>query len=201
MSLQPNIDFSGFVEETDNSSEKHLNIIVEGMRCASCAWRIESELNALPDVKARVNLSTKRLVINWKGTKERGNELIALASDLGFKLMPFDPDKQKLSEESEEKQLLKCIGVAGFASANIMIFSFALWFSSQDSMGVAMRDFMHWVSALIALPTIAYSGRPYFASAISALKNRRTNMDVPISLAVVLASGMSVFETLRHGEY
>ncbi|MEI7669052.1 MAG: copper-translocating P-type ATPase, partial [Pseudomonadota bacterium] len=104
-------------------------------------------------------------------------------------------------ENSEEKSLIKYIAVAGFASGNIMLFSFALWFASKAEMGEATRDLLHWASAIIALPAIIYSGRPYFSSAYNALKHFRTNMDVPISLAVILASAMSLFETIRHGEY
>ena len=60
---------------------------------------------------------------------------------------------------------------------------------------------LHWVSALIAMPAIAYAGRPFFASAIAALRQRRTNMDVPISLGVILVTGMSLVETINGGEH
>ena len=51
---------------------------------------------------------------------------------------------------------------------------------------------------LIALPAAAYAGRPFFHSAVRAIKARRLNMDVPITVGVLLALGMSVVETLNH---
>jgi Cu2+-exporting ATPase len=60
---------------------------------------------------------------------------------------------------------------------------------------------LHWFAALIALPAIAYAGQPFFTSALQALRHRHTNMDVPIALAILLASGMSLFETARGGEH
>jgi hypothetical protein len=57
------------------------------------------------------------------------------------------------------------------------------------------------LSALIALPAAAYAGRPFFYSAIRAVKARRMNMDVPITVGVLLALGMSVVETLNHAEH
>jgi Cu2+-exporting ATPase len=60
---------------------------------------------------------------------------------------------------------------------------------------------LHWVSALIALPAIAYAGRPFFASALAALRQRRTNMDVPISVGVLLVTGMSLTETINSGDH
>src|SRR5581483_6396188 len=62
-------------------------------------------------------------------------------------------------------------------------------------------DFFHWLSALIALPAAAYAGQPFFGSAWRALRARQVNMDVPISLGVVLALGMSVVETAAHAQH
>jgi Cu2+-exporting ATPase len=97
--------------------------------------------------------------------------------------------------------LLRCIAVSGFAAGNLMMISVGLWSSTEEAMGVFTRHFFHIVSAALALPAVIYAGRPFFYSAWSALKNYRTNMDLPISLAVILASLMSVFETSQQGEY
>jgi Cu2+-exporting ATPase len=63
----------------------------------------------------------------------------------------------------------------------------------------ATRDLFHWLSALIGVPAIVYAGRPFFASAWSALRRGRTNMDVPISIGVTLATALSFYETVTHG--
>lgn len=196
-----NVDFSSFAEDGKTPGSHRLYLMVDGMRCASCAWNIESVINRENEAHARINLSTRRMVVDWAGAVERGNQLIGKATELGFRFMPFDPARQENREENEERHLLKCIAVSGFASGNLMAFSLALWFSTQESMGTATRDLMHWISALIAMPAIFYAGQPYFRSAWNALRSWHTNMDVPISLAVVLAGVMSLFETFRHGEY
>lgn len=103
--------------------------------------------------------------------------------------------------EAESRFLLLCLGVSGFAMGNIMLLSVGLWITDAQDMGVAMRDFLHWVSGLIAIPAVMFAGRPFFRSAWSVLKNKRTNMDVPISVALILTSGMSLWETMRHGEH
>ena len=93
---------------------------------------------------------------------------------------------------ASERQLLRAMAVAGFAAGNIMLLSVSVWAGHAQGMGEATRDLLHWFSALIALPTIAYAGRPFFASAWGALRHRRTNMDVPIALGVSLAAAMSL---------
>jgi Cu2+-exporting ATPase len=73
-----------------------------------------------------------------------------------------------------------------------------VWAGNASDITPETRDFFHWASALIALPAAAYAGRPFFTSAWRALRSRALNMDVPISLGVILALGMSLVETAQH---
>ena len=193
----PATDYSNYVR-TDADGTNHLRLIVEGMHCAGCAFKIEKALNANNGVEARVNVTEKRLSLVWAGDKMAGNDLLGRAETLGFR---FSPLKQAGTEDAGLKHLLRCIAVSGFASGNLMVFSMALWFSGKGSMGGATRDLMHWYSALITLPTVIYAGMPFFKSAWHALRHGRTNMDVPISVAVVLASAVSLYETFQSSEH
>lgn len=193
--------FDAFVK-TDDKDVNSLVLGVEGVHCAACIQKIESALNREPDVKTgRLNFSTRRLTVEWMGPRARGNELAAIVGRLGYRVRPFDPAALREGSAAEERFLLICLAVAGFAAGNIMMISVGLWASSQEIMGMAMRDFMHWMAAVIALPAISYAGQPFFRSAWGALKQGRTNMDVPISLAVILACGMSLYETIHHGAH
>ncbi|WP_085902228.1 heavy metal translocating P-type ATPase [Kiloniella majae] len=178
-----------------------LNLIVDTIHCPSCIRLIEGNLNKMDGIEtARVNLSTKRLYVLWDETKTSANAIVRKLDGLDFPPTPYNPALMSSASEQEDKALLKAMGVAGFAAANVMLLSVAVW-SGVDDMGPATRDLLHWVSGLIALPTVAYSGQPFFRSAIAALKTRSLNMDVPISLAVLLAVGMSVAETLQSAQH
>jgi len=194
------VDLSHFVVK-DKDDENTLYMLIDGMHCANCAFRIEAELNHQPDVKARVNVTQRRLSLTWRGPSTRANALIKSATDLGYKLTPFEQNKMEVGDKHEERSLLRCVGIAGFASGNIMLLSVSLWSASPTTMGIATHDFMHWISALISIPTIIYAGRPFFRSAFQALFHGRTNMDVPISVALILTTLMSLFETVHHGPY
>jgi len=192
--------FSMLAQETGTDTFQ-LELAVEGIHCASCIRLIENALSAQADVTgARVNMTTERLTFSWDGLRERGDALAAEISKLGYKLHAFNVEDEDSSANSE-KLLIKAIAVAGFASGNLMLVSVGLWTTTSETMGVATRDLFHWISALIAMPVVLYSGQPFFRSALSVLKGGHTNMDVPISLAVILACVMSVSETLRHGEH
>lgn len=179
-----------------------LSVLVSGVYCAACIQKIEGSLTAEQDIKnARLNFSTRRLSLVWNGDAARANDFVDTIKNLGYDVQPYDPDIEQEDIKREERFLLLCLGVAGFAMGNVMLLSVGVWSTSAETMGMATRDFMHWIAAIIALPTILFSGRPFFRSALKALGAGRTNMDVPISLALCLASGMSLFETIHHGEH
>ncbi len=180
----------------------HLNLHIEGLHCAACVWLIEHVLMREPDVvQARLNMTTHRLSLLWRGERAQAAELVTLITRLGYIARPYDPGLEDTRMATEQKFLLRSLAIAGFAAGNIMLISAALWSSTQSEMGIATRDLLHWVSALIAMPTILYAGQPFYRSALRALSHRHSNMDVPISLALVGATAMSLFETITHGEH
>ena len=179
----------------------HLDLIVKGARCGGCLAKIERGLTELPGVlQARMNLSTSRLHIAWEGAAERADQFAKTLDGLGFESGPLDADKDALqSGNSQTKHLLLCMGVAAFGLMNVMMLSVGVWSGAADMSG-AERSILHVLSAMIALPVAAFSGRPFFKSAWRALRAKQTNMDVPISLAIFLACGLSVYETFKgHG--
>ncbi len=152
-------------------------------------------------VSARVNMTTRRLALKWRPGDASAATLAARITSLGYGLMPYDPAVIGREGERREKELLRAMAVAGFATGNIMLLSVSVWAGHFQGMGPATRDLLHWISALIALPAIAYAGVPFFRSAIAVLRIGRTNMDVPISLAVSLAAGMSLYQTAASAEH
>lgn len=181
-------------------AESRLSLTVRGAKCGACLSRIEGAVSALPGVRAaRFNLSSGKLDVSWTGdlAPMRISEAI---SGLGYGVAPLDTNSGDAAHKKEEQSLLLAMGVAGFATANIMLLSVSVW-GGHNEMGEATRQGLHAVSGMIALPTLLFSGRPFFRSAWNVLKRRRTNMDVPISLALILAFSVSVAETIRGGEH
>lgn len=176
-----------------------VELLVKGARCAACIRKIEGGLLAAPGVAdARLNLSTGRLGIAWRGPPDHARALQRLVQDMGFEAAAFDPEDGAQAVDAEGRALLRRLSVAGFAAMNIMMFSVPVW-AGAGEMGPGVKALMLWFSALIALPAAIYAGRPFFASALRALARRSANMDVPISLAVILTLGMSLFETAFGG--
>jgi Cu2+-exporting ATPase len=179
-----------------------MELAVEGIRCAGCMHAIENGLGKDAAIlKARVNLALKRVTVEWTEGTLRPEAVIERLGALGFKAYPFLPSAERDSVTLEERRLLRYLAVAGFAAMNIMLLSVSVWSGANGDISPVTRDFFHWLSALIALPTAAYAGRPFFESALRALRAGAVNMDVPITLGIVLALGMSVVETANHSDH
>ncbi len=186
----------------DQDGLSTIDVLVKGVHCGGCIQKIESRLAQNTNIKkARLNFTTGKLSIAWEGKPDKADEYTDTVEKLGYKVEPYDPHSEKEALDAQERFLLVCLGVAGFAMGNIMLLSVALWTTDAESMGMATRSLFHWISGLIAIPAIAYAGRPFFNSALKALRAGHTNMDVPISLALTLACAMSVHETVMHGEH
>jgi Cu2+-exporting ATPase len=173
-----------------------LDLAVRGAHCAGCIARIEDGLKRDDRVRnARLNLSTGRLSLRWAGDPGAARAFVERLSALGYPATPYEPESEADPQGEEEKRLLWAMAVAGFAMANVMLLSVSVW-AGVEEMTETMKQFIHRVSAVIVLPAVAFAGRPFFTSAWRALSNRQVNMDVPISLAVFLACGLSVYEML-----
>ncbi|MBA4489686.1 heavy metal translocating P-type ATPase [Paracoccus sp. S1E-3] len=165
--------------------------------CATCIADVERALLAQPGVRAaRVNLTLRRVMIDAPGRS--AEELIPVLENIGYEAHELDASiLTSTAAERQGRDILMRIGVSGFAMMNVMILSVAVWSGATG----ATRDMFHWISAVIALPTVIFAGKPFFVSAWHSLKAGRLGMDVPISLALILASAISLFETINSGTH
>ncbi|MFT0892381.1 heavy metal translocating P-type ATPase [Pseudochelatococcus sp. G4_1912] len=191
------LDLAGFIRHENGAAR--LDLAVEGMTCAACIGEIEHGLQRLPGLlAARVNYSRHRLTVNWDEEKLTPATILDELRRLGYRAQPFVAREVEQAEAQRMQHLLKCLAVAGFASMNVMLLSVSVWAGNVSDITSETRDMFHWISALIALPAAAYAGQPFFTSAWRAVRNGHLNMDVPITLGIMLGLGMSIVETMNH---
>jgi P-type Cu2+ transporter len=166
--------------------------------CAACISTVEGALARVPGVRSsRVNLTQKRVSVE-AGPGVTAADLIRVLEGEGQEAHELDPGLLSATETDRQgRDLLMRLGVAFFSMMNVMLLSVAVWSGAED----ATRDLFHWISAAIALPTVIFAGQPFFKSAWASLRVGRLGMDVPISLALILASSISVYETWMSGHH
>lgn len=189
---------AAFVSSKDEG-EHQLDLLVEGVHCANCIRKIETHLARDPAItRARVNLTLRRLSVVWRGAASHAEAIGAAVRGLGYSVAPYDPGTLGAVTRRTGKELLRSLAIAGFASANVMMLAWAVWAGQAQGMPASTQAYFSWLAALVAVPAIAVAGRPIYRSAYAALRAGRTNIDVPIVAALVLATAISMMELLRH---
>ena len=197
--LSPGADFSAFLRKTPKG-ETSLELLVKGARCAGGLSKIEKAVAELPGVSsARLNLTSGKLTVTYKGVGDPAAVVRAL-DRLGYPATPYDPGQAALAHDAEGRRLTLALAVAGFGAMNAMMFSVPVWAGLfGQELGVGARTLMMWASAIIGAPCAVYAGLPFFESAWRSLRRGRANMDVPISIGVILTLVISFVETVLRG--
>lgn len=193
-------DFSAFLRE-DGDGGRSIELLVKGARCAACLAKIEREVRALPAVSsARLNLTTGKLAVGFAPGAGDPSLVLEKLDRLGYPASLYDPGKAAAQRDAEGRRLTLALGVAAFGAGNAMMFSVPIWAGLfGQELGPATRTLMMWLSAAIGAPCAIYAGMPFFESAWRSLRSGRANMDVPISIGVLLTLAISFVETVLRG--
>ncbi|MBJ3783147.1 heavy metal translocating P-type ATPase [Devosia sediminis] len=166
---------------------------VPSVHCGACIRTIETALDALPGiVSTRVNLSGKRVTVRWRES-EIMPPMVRRMVELGYEPNIFS--LEQAGKDASFTGLIRALAVAAFCSMNIMMFSGSVWAGADGP----TRDLLHWICAALTLPALVYSGRVFYQSAWTALRAGRTNMDVPITIGIAMAFGLSLYDTMTSG--
>ena len=195
-------DLSAFAAPEAESGAR-IELLVRGAHCAGCLGKVERAAASAPGVKdARLNLTTGKLAINFKAAPGDVAAVIQAVEDVGYRVGLYDPAVAKEARDVEGRRLSLALGVAAFGAGNVMMFSVPVWaglFGQELEPGT--RTVLYWMAAIVATPCALYAGQPFFQSAWRSLRRGRANMDVPISIGVLLTLAVSFSETLQGGRH
>jgi len=195
-------DLEAFVQR-DDAGRGRLELLVSGARCAGCISKIEKAVRASPGVTAaRLNLTTGKLAVELEPGKADPERVVETVEGLGYRACLFDPAEANAAQDREGKELATALGVAGFGAGNVMMFTVPAWAGLfGQELNATTLTLMYWMAAIVATPCALFAGRPFFRSAWASLKRGNANMDVPISIGVILTLIVSFSETILHGKH
>ena len=195
-------DLSAFVAR-DAKGAGRLELLVRGARCAGCMSKIERGVAALPGVAAsRFNLTTGKLTVTLAAGQGDPAAIQSAVEAMGYGASLFDPARALEAEDKVGRELALALGVAGFGAGNVMMFTVPAWAGLfGQELSPATRDVMYWLAAIVATPCALFAGMTFFRSAWASLRRGKANMDVPISIGVLLTLAVSFSETLQHGAH
>lgn len=185
-----------FVHKDSDTSTVSLSI--DGITCAACAWLIEHKLKHVEGIiKIQVNSTTERALVTWLPEQIKLSAILNQISAIGYQAAPYQVDEQELLSKKNSRQYLLRLGLAGFATMQVMMFALALYAGYFTDLDVEFRDYFRWVSLIFAAPVVFYSAQPFYFSAIRSIFSGRLNMDVSVSIAILGAYIASCIATIN----
>jgi len=179
---------------------REITLLTDGMRCAACAWLIDRALAREPGVlEASANAMTGRIRIAWDPSRTVLSRPLQRLLALGYRPYLATGDARERARRGERNRWLLRLGVAGLGAMQAMMFAEALYLDTNATMSHAMRDFLRWVTFLVATPVVFWAGWPFIAGCLRELRARRAGMDTLVATSTLLAYGASVVETVRGG--
>lgn len=192
-----------FVVRTTNSQqcvEAEAILVISGISCAACAWLIEHRLNQLAHViSANLNLTTHRLVLTWQDADIQLSQILEEIHQLGYQAHPFSATVAEQQRIQESKTAFRRLAVAGFASMQVMMLAVPLYVGALQGILAQYEVFLRAASMLFATVVVLYSARPFFSAALRDIRTQHLTMDVPVSIAILMAYFASVWSTVNQG--
>jgi len=181
---------------------KEAILTIDGISCAACAWLIEMQLDKLSGlVNINVNATSQRATVKWLDSEVKLSDILLAIENIGYQAMPFKANDAEISNKKQSKAFIKRLGISGILMMQIMMIAVGLYFGAFADMAEHNKVYLRWVSFILAIPIIFYGALPFYTGAIKALKAKRLSMDVPVSIAILLAFSASAWATItQQGE-
>ncbi|WP_303804292.1 heavy metal translocating P-type ATPase [Aeromonas rivipollensis] len=184
-----------FVTETGTLREIQLS--VEGLTCAACAWLIERHLMGLPGLHyVNVNTTTHRARIKWDPDRLSLSDILKGFAKIGYRAYPFQTHRQEALYAREVRSYMFRMALAGLGSMQVMMCAVALYMDLFISVEEEFMIYFKWISLLLSTPIMIYSAQPFYAGAWRNLRQGHLSMDVSVSLALIGAFVASIWATV-----
>lgn len=194
------LDNEKISEKLLDFSDKEISIvtlIIPQIHCSSCIWLLEN-LQKLHSavISSRVQFLKKEVSITFQHNKISLRSLIELLASIGYEPQISLDDYEVKTKRKKGSSLIVRVTIAGFCFANIMLFSFPEYLSSDGFLSKNFIHFFGYLNLMLSIPVLLFSASIYFKSAYFGLKQKIINMDVPISLGILILFIRSVYEII-----
>lgn len=185
-----------FLHKQDGIKETILTI--EGISCAACAWLIEMQLTKVNGiVSISVNATTQRATVKWYDEKINLSDILASIETIGYQALPFKASSAEQLNQKRSKVFIKRLGISGILMMQVMMIAIGLYFGAFSDMSEHNLVYLRWCSLILTLPIVTYGAFPFYTGAFNAIRVTRLSMDVPVSIAIILAFSASVWATVH----
>ena len=174
-----------------------VKLYIPDIHCSSCIWLLENLYQLDANItQSAVNFIKKEVDITFNNTKVSLRKIVELLASIHYIPMISLEDVDDKKNNTENKTLIIKIGIAGFVFGNTMLLSMPDYIPGGELLDNSFKNFFGYISLLLSLPIILYSGNDYIISAYKNLKHRMVNIDLPISIGMLTIFGESAYEII-----
>ena len=191
--------FDGAVRASGRHAEADL--VLSGIRCASCVWLIERYLGGRPGIlSTRVNFATGRARVYWDPSETGIGEVVLAIRALGY--TPYPPESLPAGDalRRETSDLLLRFGTAAFLSMQVMLFTAGLYAGYFQGIDARYASLFRGLCFLLSTPVIFYSGAPFIRGALRGARHGAFGMDALVFLGAFSAYGYSTASLFLGGD-
>ncbi|QNF18378.1 cadmium-translocating P-type ATPase [Aeromonas jandaei] len=182
---------------TGRETTREIQLTVEGLTCAACAWLIERHLMTLSGLRyINVNTTTHRARIKWDPAQLSLSDILKGFAKIGYRAYPFQTHQQEALYAKEVRSYMFRLALAGLGSMQVMMCAVALYMDLFISVEDEFMVYFKWISLLLSTPIMIYSAQPFYINAWRSLKQGHLSMDVSVSLALIGAFIASMWATV-----
>ncbi len=173
------------------------------IHCISCIWLLE-HLNKLNPgiINSSVNFITRKATITFNTSEITLRQLVELLVSINYVPDISQQTLEKKQNVSGDRTLLYKIGVAGFVFGNVMLYSLPEYLNHKP-LGESLGVFLYFLSYVLLIPLVFYSGSDYIISAWQSVKRGIININLPVAIGILALFTVTTYDvfTLRGPGY
>jgi Cu+-exporting ATPase len=154
-----------------------VSLELEGMSCASCAARIEKQLNALDGVQASVNLATEKAAVRYDDGQVSVDDLVRAVEAAGYGASTRGREREGGDSVPARLVVAAVLTVPVVLVAMVGALQFPGW---------------EWPALAMTTPVVWWAGWPFHRAAARNLRHGAASMDTLVSLGTLAAWTWSV---------
>jgi Cu+-exporting ATPase len=183
----------------DDGRTGRVTFSVPQIHCSSCIWLLENLYRLHEGVlSSRVDFQRRKVSISFGFEQMPLGRLVALMASLGYEPEIRLSDLDSRAPDRSFRALYGRLAVAGFCFGNVMLLSFPRYLGLE---GMAAESYLFdYLKLVLSLPVVFYGAWDFFKPAFLGLRSKQINMDVPISLGIVILFARSAYEIVWLGE-
>lgn len=198
------LDDKAFQDEfaIDIENDRETILSIAGINCSACAWLIEKQVLKIAGVKRiNVNATTQRATVRWDEKVVKLSAVIQAITHIGYHATPFKAHESADLNLQQRKSFVKRLGVSGILMMQVLMLAFALYFGAFSDLSEHTEVYLRYTSLFLTFPIVSYGAWPFYRGAVNAVRARQLTMDIPVSVAIILAFSASLWATFsQQGE-